>query len=452
MEDAVATPTEPTTPTELSFEEALSLGVQMLRAGALDDATRLYGALSRIAPADPNVLHFSGVLAHQQGRSEEAIALIERSLELQSDQADWYSNLGIVYKATQQFEKAITAYEHAIALNPAHASAYNNLGVLLRATGKLAEAEAAYRKAIDIDPQFIDAYHNLGVLLSRVNRTREAVICYCKVTTLSPRHPDTRRMLGLAYCVLGERDKAIELYEEWLKDDPGNPVVMHLLAGCTGRDVPARTSDECVQIIFDNFAASFESKLAHLQYRAPSLVQMMIESSGLPPAKELDVLDAGCGTGLCGPLVAPYAKRLTGVDLSAGMLAQAKSKEIYDELVQKELTEFLRSHQDAFDLIVSADTLVYFGDLQAVAAAARAALRPGGSFVFTREELISDDGREMRLEPHGRYAHTLDYVERALAAAAFSTTVVHAELRMESGSPVPGLVIHAIAIDGAAHA
>ena len=59
MEGAVATPTEPTTPTELSFEEALSLGVQMLRAGALEDATRLYGALSRIAPADPNVLHFS---------------------------------------------------------------------------------------------------------------------------------------------------------------------------------------------------------------------------------------------------------------------------------------------------------------------------------------------------------------------------------------------------------
>ena len=71
------------------------------------------------------------------------------------------------------------------------------------------------------------------------------------------------------------------------------------------------------------------------------------------------MLDAGCGTGLCGPLVAPYARRLTGVDLSAGMLAQAKEKNVYDELFKVELTEYLRDHTEAFDLIVSADTLVY---------------------------------------------------------------------------------------------
>jgi predicted TPR repeat methyltransferase len=447
MEDATETPRE------ISFEEALSLGVHMLRVGALDDAERLYRALSDMAPNDPNVLHFSGVLAHQQGRSDEGLALIQRSLELQSDHADWYSNLGIIHNAAHRFEDAIAAYERAIALDPTHANAYNNLGVLLRGTGRPVEAEAAYRKAIDIDPQFIDAYHNLGVLLASVKRTKEAVICYCKVTTLAPRHPDTRRMLALAYCVLGQREKAIELYEEWLKDDPDNPVIAHLLAGCTGRDVPARTSDACVQIIFDSFAASFESKLAHLQYRAPSLVHMMLEGSGRQPAKDWKVLDAGCGTGLCGPLVAPYAKHLTGVDLSAGMLAQAKSKEIYDELVQGELTQFLKIRPAAFDLILSADTLVYFGGLEEVTAAARSSLRPGGLFVFTLEELVVEEGDlEVRREPHGRYAQALQYAERVLAAAQFSTAIVRAELRMESGSPVPGLVIRATAINGDVHA
>ena len=68
----------------------------------------------------------------------------------------------------------------------------------------------------------------------------------------------------------------------------------------------------------------------------------MLEDSGRRPSKSLDVLDAGCGTGLCGPLVAPYARRLSGVDLSAGMLARAKEKNVYDALVQGELTEYLR--------------------------------------------------------------------------------------------------------------
>ena len=46
----------------------------------------------------------------------------------------------------------------------------------------------------------------------------------------------------------------------------------------------------------------------------------------LSPAKALDILDAGCGTGLCGPLLAPYARRLVGVDLSDGMLKHAREK------------------------------------------------------------------------------------------------------------------------------
>jgi predicted TPR repeat methyltransferase len=362
------------------------------------------------------------------------------------EQADCYSNLGIIYNAVHRVDDAIAAYRRAIALNPGHVNAYNNLGILLKATGRPAEAEAAYRKALELNPQFIDSYHNLGVLLASLKRTQEAVICYCKVTTLAPRHRETRRMLGLAYCVLGERDKAIALYEDWLKEEPDHPVVPHLLAACTGRGVPARASDECVRMIFDSFAASFESKLAHLQYRAPALVQAMLEDSGRKPARSLDVLDAGCGTGLCGPLVAPYARRLTGVDLSAGMLAQARSKDIYDELVEDELTHFLCSRPGEFDIVVSADTLVYFGDLRDVAVAAHAALRPGGLFVFTVEELVSEDHElSIRLEPHGRYAHSRWYVERVLAESGFSVEVVPAELRMESGVPVRGLVLRATA-------
>ena len=53
------------------------------------------------------------------------------------------------------------------------------------------------------------------------------------------------------------------------------------------------------------------------------------------------MLDAGCGTGLCGPLIAPYARRLVGVDLSERMLAQARARDVYDELVKGELTAYL---------------------------------------------------------------------------------------------------------------
>ena len=104
--------------------------------------------------------------------SDEAVALIEKSLALQPDRADCYSNLGIIYQSTGKLDAAIDAYRRAIAIDPGHANAHSNLGVLLRATGKPSEAEAAYRTAIRLDPEHIDAYTNLGILLNGLNRTR----------------------------------------------------------------------------------------------------------------------------------------------------------------------------------------------------------------------------------------------------------------------------------------
>ena len=133
----------------------------------------------------------------------------------------------------------------------------------------------------------------------------------------------------------------------------------------------------------------------------------MLAHAGVDASRSLDVLDAGCGTGLCGPLVAPYARRLVGVDLSEAMLARARARNVYDELVKRELTAYLRDSPGSFDVIVSADTLVYFGPLEEVAAAAANALRPGGVLVFTVEELsgaASDAGYS--LSPNGRYRHS----------------------------------------------
>jgi predicted TPR repeat methyltransferase len=170
----------------------------------------------------------------------------------------------------------------------------------------------------------------------------------------------------------------------------------------------------------------------------------MIEEAGVERTKRLDVLDAGCGTGLCGPELAPYARRLVGVDLSEGMLARAKEKQLYDALEHCEVTQYLAANRDTFDLIASADTLVYFGDLDQVVRAAAGALRAGGWLIFTLEHAVrAAENVDYRLEFHGRYAHSRAYAERILAAAGLRPHIVEADLRMESGMPVAGLLVRA---------
>ena len=431
-----------TPPRELTLEEAVAFAILLQKNAQLVEAQELYRRVLDTAPNHPDALHYAGVLAHQQGRSDEAVTLIERSLAFAPGRADCYNNLGIIYQSTGKLQPAIDAYQHAIAIDPSHANAHSNLGVLLRAIGKPLEAEAAYRTAIRLNPEHVDAYTNLGILLNALQRTEEAAECYCKVITLRPKNREARRLLALAHCVLGDIDEAVKIFEEWLDEEPGDPVALHMRAACTGRAVPARASNGFVERTFDSFASSFESKLEQLSYRAPALVAAMLENSGLEPSRQLDVLDAGCGTGLCGPLLGPYARRLTGVDLSEGMLALAKEKHVYDALIKGELTEYMRDHSDAFDVIVSADTLVYFGDLRCVVAAAAGALRPNGLFIFTLEHSVGAVADvNWRLELHGRYSHARAYVERVLTAAGLQPWIAPAELRMESGAPVAGLVI-----------
>ncbi len=434
---------EPSEPRELTVDEAIALAIELHKQDHLAEAQQLYTGALDVAPRHPDALHYSGLLAHQQGRTEDAINLMEQSLALSPNQADWHSNLGIVLQSEGRLGDAIAQYERAIAIDPGHANAHSNLGVLLRATGRPEEAEAAYRTSIRLCPDHADAYTNLGILLNGLNRAKEASECFCKAITLRPRNSGARRLLVLAHCMIGEVDEAVKILREWLEEDPGDLIAEHMLAASTGCDVPSRASIAFVEKTFDSFATSFEAKLESLSYRAPDLVAAALAEAGLVADGSYEIADIGCGTGLCGPLLRPYASRLVGVDLSAGMLAHAREKAIYTDLLQCEVTEFLRARHNEFDVLVSADTLVYFGDLLEFCEFAAGALRRPGLLVFTVEHALGEVEIDYRLELHGRYSHSLEYVRRVLRQSGLTADVESAELRNEAGVPVAGLVVRA---------
>ncbi|AKJ28879.1 tetratricopeptide repeat protein [Caldimonas brevitalea] len=435
-------------PAHLSLPDAMRVAIELHRKGALGEAETLYGRILKLAPRHADATHFLGVLKHQQGRGEEAWELIERSLALNPKLPDWHSNAGNVLLEMGRLEPAAEAYELAAALSPERADIHNNLGVLRRAQRRLDEAEVAYRRAIELDPQFADAYNNLGNLLSDRGQTGDALDQFRTALRFKPGHAEARKMLGIGYYAVGRIAEAAEVYREWLAQDPGNPVAQHYLAACSGEQVPERASDAYVENTFDRFAHSFDGKLARLGYRAPQLIADAVVAACGEPAKALAVLDAGCGTGLCGPLLAPYSQRLVGVDLSAQMLAKAAPREVYDELVKAELTAFIEAAPATYDLIVSADTLCYFGDLAAVCRASRRALHTGGWLIFTVEAYPDDTpGPGFHLNPHGRYSHQARYLKQVLADTGFEVQHLDGQaLRNENGKPVEGWVVTARAV------
>lgn len=426
--------------------------MQMLRqamqehgAGHLDAAEAGYRRVLAEQPQQADALHLLGILESQRGRHDSAAALIAQALRVQPAEAMFHNNLGNVNVERGHLAEAEACYMHALELDPTRLDVLNNLGVLLGHRGDAAGAERVLLKLVELSPDFGDARQNLANLYLRQGRVSDAVQqCFDGLVT-APRNTALRRMLGVAYTSMGMHAEAEAVYRAWLQAEPGNPIAEHHLRACTGEAVPERASDGYVSRVFDAFARSFDAKLAALSYKAPGLVAEAVARHAGAPARALVVLDAGCGTGLCGPLLQPWAQQLAGVDLSEGMLAKAVARQVYDELRCGELVAFLRSRPAAWDLVVSADTLCYFGALEGFAAAAAAALRGPALLVFTVEAHDdADDAPDYRLQSHGRYSHRRRYVEAALRGAGLlPLEVLPVELRMEAQQPVHGWLVTA---------
>lgn len=426
----------------------LQRAVAMHRDGELGQAQALYEDVIARDPAQPDALHFLGVLRHQQGDSDAALALIERALARAPEHADIHNNLGNIHKERGDPVAAEACYRRALALAPEYIHAIGNLAVVLQAQGRLDAAFNAYGLLLRVAPGYARGYYLLGLFLyshaTGVEHGRQAAACLQQACELEPEGVAALRLLGIVLYALGDLDEAKGVYERWLERMPGDPVAVHMLAACGGAPVPVRAGDAYVRKLFDDFAASFDQQLLHnLDYRAPELLAERLQAS-LAGRTGLDVLDAGCGTGLCAPLLRPWARHLEGVDLSQGMLERARRRGGYDRLAEAELTAYMQDREGAFDVVASADTLVYFGDLHAVAAAAARALRPGGWLAFTVEALEDDESQArtgVELGPSGRYRHARGHILAALEAAGFGQAQIGMrDLRNENGAPVRGWV------------
>jgi len=425
--------------TQTPIEKAIRLH----QAGKTDKARSIYQRLLKKNPRNVDALHFYGVLNFQQGKAEKAIELIKRAIENKPDYPDAYNNLGNIYLELEQLDEARRCFEKTIELAPGRIEAHNNLGILLKHLEDYPASERHLLKAIELKPDWADAHYNLANTYALSGYNAQAISHYRAAIDLDPKFSLALKHLGAILYSVGNIDEAVKLYRDWLELDPDNPVVKHLLAACSGENTPERASSEYLEKTFDDFANSFDRKLEILGYRAPQLVSDAAKSQFESDEGTLNILDAGCGTGLCGPLLRPLAQKLTGVDLSQNMLNLANDRKCYDDLAHDDLVTYIDQFNSEYDVIVSADTLVYFGDLSGVFETSARALKPGGLFALSVEKMAEDDSKQgYSLQTHGRYTHDRAYIEKTAKAAGLEVVSIHeGVLRTELKKPVDGLIV-----------
>lgn len=277
----------------------------------------------------------------------------------------------------------------------------------LEAKGDLAGAADLLTQTVELSPGYAAAWFALGDLREKQGETSGAILAFAQAKAIDPedRHGASLRLTRL------------------------------------GAQPLDAMSGGYVRTLFDGYALTFEQALRiGLGYKAPELMLRAVQAAA-SPMKFVAALDLGCGTGLGGAAFRPYCAQLTGVDLSPGMVAQARTKNIYDRLVEGEVIDFLDTEaaaQSAYDLVIAADLFGYLDDLAPVLAAAAHVLAPGGLIVFSAE---THDGDGVILHDTLRYAHAAFHVRDVLAATGLQlVSLDSAPARSEKGVPVPGLV------------
>ncbi|QDV24938.1 tetratricopeptide repeat protein [Aureliella helgolandensis] len=389
--------------------------------------------------------HLLGIAHAQMGQLADAQSSFANAAKNAPDNSLYFYNLALAQRGMGELDGAVESYQRAIELREDFLGARNNLANAYLELGQTDEALVCFQSLVERFPDSSDARFNLANTLLSLRRTDDAVEHYREAIRLAPDQSAARENLGRALTDVQRLDEAREVWEEWLAHAPGDPFARHMLAASTGEFIPERCVDEYVRQEFNvDFAKSFEDRMQRLDYQSPSLIQEALDSLGLQ-SPQAETLDAGCGTGICAPILRPMSNRLTGVDLSPAMLKEAVQRGVYDELVEGEIVRYMNEQAGRFDLLVSCDTLCYFGQLESVLTASRRALRPGGVLVFTVETSVEAESTDYRLQYHGRYSHSESYVRSVLEAVGFAR--VHASTavqRRELGAPVEGLVVSAL--------
>jgi predicted TPR repeat methyltransferase len=217
--------------------------------------------------------------------------------------------------------------------------------------------------------------------------------------------------------------------------EPDNSIAKHLLDSLLGND-SEKASPAYVEELFDQYASRFETHLAEsLQYKTPAALHSMIKKNLSEDFRFSNILDLGCGTGLCGSLFRSHCEKLYGVDISTKMIQQAHGKKIYDELKAQEIIEYLAQTEVKFGLFMAADVFVYLGNLEPVFQAVSAVAESGARFIFSTE--TSDKG--FSLKASGRFGHSNDYVEKIADKFNWNLEDVKSDtLRVENAQNVSG--------------
>jgi predicted TPR repeat methyltransferase len=306
-------------------------------------------------------------------------------------------------------EEALASFDRALSIRPDFVEALCNRATLLLETNKLDAALAAFDAVLAIEPGLALGWNNRGNTLAKLQRFAEAVQCYDRALAVRPEFAEAAENRDFALFALGRN---------------------------------VRSPAKYMRGLFDEFSSHYdETMLEKLKYRAHLHVREMAERVLPRTATPWCILDLGCGSGLVGMVFKDLAAagRLDGIDISPRMMEAAQARGIYDDLILGDLESVLAQAGVSYNLIVSADTMTYFGNLAPALSGVAKRLEPGGFYLFASEAKAGEGWEQTKVH---RFRQSEVYLRAEATSAGLQfVDIMPCTLRHEEHQPVPGFAV-----------
>lgn len=434
-------------------EDQMILDAQLKYANAL----RAQGLYAQAEPVLLGIIHhypdFSAAYNHLgslyflQGKWQDAANAFRQAIRKQADYVDAYYNLGLALKKLKQMQEAKQINELLLELSPRHQGAHFQLGCFCMQEQRFAVALEYFLLIVEDDPAHFESQVNIAHCYLRLGRLNEAISHYLIAQRLHTDDTQVLFNLGVIYFLLAQEQNATDFYLQALQGNPnffeahynlgiifykqkktqealphfyhalrlqpGNQTVQHLIHILSKDEKIKESPSEYIRSLFDAYAPHYEAHLLQvLNYILPQHIYSSIKLLKDDEYQTWNILDLGCGTGLCGALLKAPGNSLTGIDLSVKMLEIAGKKNIYTELIHLDILSYLEQANTKYDLAIAGDVLGYLGDLTKFFLLLDKVIQTHGFLVFNAEICKQQD---YVLTMTGRFSYSKDYLDQLIA-------------------------------------
>lgn len=454
-------------------EDLAKKAAEIYREGRFEDAKQCLLQLLEQGIESAALYNQLGVISNKLHQYDEAKAFYEKALKLESDNVVAMYNLSLNLYDQGKKDEVMVSLVTIIKAAPSYLPAHFTLAKLLLEKKRIDQAKEHFDFIVaedsgseerlsqivalllqhqvyalariyceqlhQLNPGNTEFIYNLALIEAKENNVAEAIIYYQQVLSIKPDHFPSLNNLAVIYLEQKNKSQAQLYFTEALRLQPNNESIQYTLSVLKG-DQSVAPPKAYIKDLFNHYADHYDAHLRKgLAYKVPELLRTIVRKTSNVEKPEWDILDLGCGSGLCGEAFVDWSKNMIGVDLAEKMLGVAREKKCYQELILSDVESYLTSCDKTFDLILSADVFIYIGDLRNIIEQAYRCLNVRGFFAFSIELGKKQD---YQTQPSGRFAHSEKYIKQLARRAGFKSRQFSAvETRKQDKQSVDGAIV-----------